>query len=53
MPKVAIAPRIVSYGVAREVITEVSTECPLDHTPNAETIAAIQESHNRHVSLCE
>jgi hypothetical protein len=47
MPKVATAPRIVDYRVTTETAypaeVVLETECPLDHTPNAETIAAIEE----------
>jgi hypothetical protein len=57
MPKVAIKPRFVTV-IGRETIV---SECPLDHTPNARTIAAIEEGHamregrlpTRHLSLEE
>jgi hypothetical protein len=41
MPKAATAPRI-DY-TAYPIETALETECPLDHTPNAETLAAIEE----------
>jgi hypothetical protein len=41
MPKVAINPRFVT-AIVQETI---APECPLDHTPNAQTIAAIEEGH--------
>jgi hypothetical protein len=47
MPKLATAARIVDYELTPETAypTDVvlETACPLDHTPNAETIAAIEE----------
>jgi hypothetical protein len=57
MPKVAINPCFVT-AIGRETI---APECPLDHTPNAETVAAIEEGHamregrlpSRHLSLEE
>jgi hypothetical protein len=38
-------PETFSPGAAQVVltITRIDSECPLDHTPNAETIAAMQE----------
>jgi hypothetical protein len=44
MPKAAIAPS--AAGRERVAETGFVPECPLDHTPNAETIAAIQEGRD-------
>jgi hypothetical protein len=46
MPKVAIEPHIVSYSPRPIPSVDLLQECPFDHTPNAETIAAIQEAHD-------
>jgi hypothetical protein len=43
MSKVAMNPHSSSYREAQKVVAELSSECPLDHTPNAETITAIEE----------
>jgi hypothetical protein len=46
MPGLAVAknPKITNYGRGRAVSVRPHEKCTLDHTPNAETMAAIQES---------
>jgi hypothetical protein len=41
-------PKTLSPGAAHIVltITGIDGECPLDHTPNAETLAAMQEARD-------
>jgi hypothetical protein len=46
MPKVAIAPNVISYKRGPIPSSDFVQECPFDHTPNAKTIAAIQEAHD-------
>jgi hypothetical protein len=46
MPKVAITPNVISYEHRPILSADFLQECPFDHTPNAETIAAIQEAHD-------
>jgi hypothetical protein len=46
MPKVAIVPNGISYERRPIPSADLLQECPFDHTPNAETIAAIQEAHD-------
>jgi hypothetical protein len=46
MPKVAIAPNVISSERRPILPPEFLEACPYDHTPNAETIAAIQQAHD-------
>jgi hypothetical protein len=43
MPKTAIAVRARNRKTGQHLTADFSWKCPLDHTPNADTIAAIEE----------